>query len=90
MRPLHLIEHAEEYRAIALSRRNRGFTTGKRAKGHSFKRPDPEAGSWDELVLRAKAGYRETCATARAEYDWQTRLRYDVAEITDGDGNVCL
>jgi hypothetical protein len=90
MRPLHMIDNAEEYRALAIARRNRGFATGKRAKGHSFKRPDPERGSWDELVLQAKGSFREACVQARAEYDWQSRLRFDVADVTDGDGFVSI
>jgi hypothetical protein len=41
----HMIEHADDYRARAVARRNRGMHTGKMAEGWDFKRPDPSIGS---------------------------------------------
>lgn len=80
---LSFTERMEAGRELAQVARNRGLPTGKAAKGHTFKRAPLEAGSWAELVERAKHGFRETCSEARAEYDWQTRLRDIVEETGD-------
>ena len=81
---LSFTERMEAGRELAQVARNRGLATGKAAKGHSFKRAPLEAGSWDELVARAKCGFRDACSEARAEFDWQTRLNIIVGETGDG------
>lgn len=77
---LSFTERMEQGRELAQVARNRGGVTGKAAKGHAFKRAEYERGSWDELVARAEIGYRDAVSEARAEYDWQTRLRWIVEE----------
>lgn len=64
---LSFTERMAKGRELAQVARNRGGATGKAAKGHSFKRAEYERGSWDELVARAKIGFKDAASEARAE-----------------------
>lgn len=80
---LSFTERMAAGRELAQDRRNRGLATGRPAKGHRYKAAPVERGSWDELVMRAKGGFRAACSEARAEFDWQARLKFIVGETAD-------
>lgn len=50
-----MIEQAAELKAAQQDRRNRGFHTGKAAKGWNVRRSDPAAGSWGRAVAETKS-----------------------------------
>lgn len=64
----HMIDNADQLRTAAMTRRNRGQSTGKAAKGHNFKRPDHEAGSWNAAVVVAKFCVQEAASAAQEVY----------------------
>lgn len=57
-------------KAKAADRRSRGFTTGKAAKGHVFKRPSPEGHA--RVIAEIKSGWRHMRIEAIEQY------RFDV------------
>ena len=64
-----MIDHAEELRAAAQERRNRGVPTGKQAAGWQVKRrPDPELGTFERVRAEAKARLRNHWADVLAQY----------------------
>ncbi len=75
-----LIENADGMRERAMVNRNKGRHTGAMAKGHKWKRPDPERGSWAELVQRTQADWSHAVSEARAQFDWDARLQWIVTE----------
>lgn len=63
-----MINHADDLRAAAQERRNRGLPTGKQAAGWANKRPDPEAGSFERVRAEIKARLRDHWADVLADY----------------------
>lgn len=55
--PINPLENADQLKELANQRRAKGWSVGKPAEGHDFKRPDPEPGSleWHDAVASAKA-----------------------------------
>jgi hypothetical protein len=64
----HMIENADEYRANAIARRNRGLHTGKSAAGWDYVQRELEAGTWDHHFASARAAVRCAIAIAQEEY----------------------
>ena len=64
-----MIEKAEGLRDAAQARRNKGFHTGKAAKGWDVKRPDP-TDEFDVLRMRLKAKFRDHCQGILADYQY--------------------
>lgn len=63
-----MITNADTLRTLAQANRNRGYHTGAKATGHRFKRPMPEAQSWEALCLVARQSWRTTCNQARNDF----------------------
>lgn len=56
------------HQANAQAARNKGYHTGKSAKGWQFKRRDPEAGSFARLAEECRISMRLTAANAIEDY----------------------
>lgn len=67
----HMIENADKYRTAAMVRRNRGFSTGKDAKGWNVKAPEPKAGTWEATRLIARQSWRLAKTEAQIEFQRQ-------------------
>jgi hypothetical protein len=66
---MRMVDNVDLYKELANQRRAQGFSVGKAAPGHDFKRPDAEKGSWADLVARTKAGWEGDKARAVAGYE---------------------
>jgi hypothetical protein len=64
-----MVDYADELRAAARERRNRGVSTGKPAKGWDrAKRPDSAIDEWERLRIEAKTRLRDHFAQVLADY----------------------
>jgi hypothetical protein len=64
-----MVDHADELKAAAQERRNRGISTGKQAKGWTpVKRPDAAIDSFERLRIQAKACLRDHFSRVLADY----------------------
>jgi hypothetical protein len=80
----HMIENADQYRANAIARRNRGRHTGKLAEGWEYKRPDPEKGSFAHVLASTKAKW--DCAAGMAQEAYRRAVfpeRYGDETLSD-------
>lgn len=80
MRHHNMIDHAEEYRAAAQERRNRGQHTGSMAAGHDWRRQDTKQGSWEQIAYSAKIKFQFTCEDAIRQYRRDCRIEFIVTE----------
>jgi hypothetical protein len=79
-----MIENADEHRAVAIARRNRGLHTGKMAAGWDYKRPDPETGSFAYVLASTKAKW--SCAAGMAQEAYRRAVfpeRYGDETLSD-------
>lgn len=65
---MEFTERMQRGRDAAAAKRHRGISTGKAAAGWNFKRRDPEKGTWDYAVTRAKFLLADTLSQSLEDY----------------------